>query len=165
MYIYYMKTKLLLFTALVFVMLCFNGCTPEEVQTTQGQFKPLIIKVTLTNPILQYNAELGIFNQLIVQSLSGFGYVAMLSGNVPNQVGQNSLQYSSTAVANTPLSLSISYTSQNGFNSQGSSIYQCENVNCEIIYDGVTVYSETREVGSLDGSCPDGAGWVVNYTV
>ena len=30
MYIYHMKTKLLLFSALAFIMLCFNGCTPDE---------------------------------------------------------------------------------------------------------------------------------------
>jgi hypothetical protein len=160
-----MKTKLLLFSALAFVILCFNGCTPEEVETTQAQFKPLIVRVTLTNPIFQYDAQQGIFNQLNVQSLSGFGYVAMLSGNVPNHVGQNSLEYSSTALANTPLSLSIGYIHQNGFASPGIAVYQCESVNCEIIYDGQTVYNESREVGSLDGTCPDGTGWVVYYTL
>lgn len=34
MYIYCMKTKLLLFSALAFVMLCFNGCTPDTVENT-----------------------------------------------------------------------------------------------------------------------------------
>ena len=46
-----MKTKLLLFSALAFVMLCFNGCTPEEVETAQAQFKPLKIVVTIDDVI------------------------------------------------------------------------------------------------------------------
>ena len=160
-----MKTKLLLFSALAFVMLCFNGCTPDEVVTAQAQFKPLLIRMTLANPIVQNDLQQGIQN---LAGVSGYNCQLGLSGYVPNQVGQSIIEYTTTAVPNTALYYVISYQHQNGTTPIGSQllpVYQCNSVNFEIVYDGQTVFNETKEMGSLDGTCGDGSQWNVNYTL
>jgi len=152
-----MKTKLILFSALAFVILCFNGCTPEEVETTQSQFKPLIIRVTLADPIAAG------YNVLNV----GGSFVAGLSldGSVPNQVGQNTVEVNTTAVANSPVYLGIEYIHVTGYDALDSPIYQCNTVNLQIIYDGQTVFNESKQLGSEGGPCGDGYEWIVNYTL
>ena len=155
MYICYMKTKLLLFSATAFVMLCFNGCTPEEVQTTQDQFKPLIIRVTLANPIASGWPVVN--NYLLLNSI--FCSVGLMN-NVPNQVGQSIVECNTTAVSNTNLQLPIEYVY-----SVNDQLFQCNTVLCEIIYDGQIVFSESRDMGSYNGTCGDGDHWLVNYTL
>ena len=156
-----MKTKLLLFSAMAFVMLCFNGCTPDEVVTAQAQFKPLVIRVTLANPITPSDEINAISNWLSV----GGTFIQSINGNVPNQVGQNTIEYNTTAVPNTPLYLVITYFNITGGDGLGGILYQCNTVNLEVIYDGQTVYTESREMGSEGGPCADGYQWTFNYTV
>ena len=156
-----MKTKLLLFSAMAFVMLCFNGCTPDEVVTAQAQFKPLVIRVTLANPITPSDEINAISNWLSV----GGTFIQSINGNVPNQVGQNTIEYNTTAVPNTPLYLVITYFNIIGGDGLGGLLYQCNTVNLEVIYDGQTVYTESREMGSEGGPCADGYQWTFNYTV
>jgi hypothetical protein len=157
-----MKTKLPLFSALAFVALCFNGCTPDEAVTTQNQFKPLIIRVTLANPITQSSEALGTIDQLSVQDNN---FMQTISGEFPNQVGLGIIERSTTAVSNTPLVVYVDYLHINGYDALENPIYQCNTVNLELIFDGQTVYSESRNLGSEDGSCPDGYAWAVSYTL
>jgi hypothetical protein len=93
-----MKTKLFRVLALASLVFFFNGCTPDEVETTQDQFKPLIIRVTLANPITPSDEINAISNWLSV----GGTFNQSINGNVPNQVGQNTIEYNTTAVPNTP---------------------------------------------------------------
>jgi hypothetical protein len=151
-----MKTKLLLFSSMAFVMLCFNGCTPEEVQTTQDQFKPLIIRLTLANPIA--SGWPAVNNYLMLNST----FCALgLMNTVSNQVGQSVVECNTTAVSNTNLILPIQYVHSVNYEQS----FQCNTVLCEIIYNGQIVFSESRDMGSFNGPCGDGDSWVVNYTL
>ena len=160
-YIYLMKTKLFRFFALASLVFFFNGCTPDEVETTQDQFKPLKIRVTLADPITQSDELSAISNWLSVQGT----FNQSINGNIPNQVGQNTIEYSTTAVPNTPIYLVITYFNIIGGDGLGGLLYQCNTVNLEVIYDGQTVYTESREMGSEGGPCADGYQWTFNYTV
>ncbi len=156
-----MRTRLFHFLALASLVFFFDGCTPDEVETTQDQFKPLKIRVTLANPITPSDESANISNILSV----GGTFYQSISGNVPNQVGQNTIEYNTTAVPNTPLYLIISYFNVIGGDGLGGPLYQCNTVNLEVIYDGQTVYTESKEMGSDDGTCADGLQWTVNYTI
>ena len=160
-YIYLMKTKLFRFFALASLVFFFNGCTPDEVETTQDQFKPLKIRVTLADPITQSDELSAISNWLSVQGT----FNQSINGNIPNQVGQNTIEYSTTAVPNTPIYLVITYFNIIGGDGLGGLLYQCNTVNLEVIYNGQTVYTESREMGSEGGPCGDGYQWTFNYTV
>ena len=156
-----MKTKLILFLALAFVMLSFNGCTPDEVITAQDQFKPLIIRVSIANPIVQSSELNSQYDGLFVQG----SYISQtLDGSVPNQVGQNTIEVNTTAVSNTPLYLYINYMHMIGWDDIDG-IFQCNTVNLQIIYDGQTVFNESKQMGSEDSTCGDGIEWEVNYTL
>lgn len=157
-----MKTKLLLFSALAFAMLCFNGCTPDEVVTAQEQFKPLIIKVTLANPIhscSETDTQI-IGNALQVQCAYG---LQTLNGLYNNQVGQNQIIYNATALSNQSLTILVGY---NDFLiTENPVIYYCNTVTTQIIFDGQVVYEQSRDMGSQDGTCGDGFEWYVNLTL
>jgi hypothetical protein len=160
-----MKTKLLLFSALAFVILCFNGCTPEEVETTQNQFKPLIIRVTLADPITANDEINNLYNNL---GLAGSNAQGNLSGSVPNQVGQNVIEVNTTAVSNTQLFYTISYIDLIGLQGVGKAatpVFDCNEVHFELIYDGQTLINDTKVMGSDDGTCPDGQIWGINFTL
>jgi hypothetical protein len=160
-YIYFMRTRLFHFLALASLVFFFNGCTPDEVETTQDQFKPLKIRVTLADPITQSDELSAISNWLSVQGT----FNQSINGNIPNQVGQNTIEYSTTAVPNTPIYLVITYFNIIGGDGLGGLLYQCNTVNLEVIYNGQTVYTESREMGSEGGPCGDGYQWTFNYTV
>jgi len=160
-----MKFNQLLFPALVFVMLCFNGCTPDEVQTTQDQFKPLTVRVTLAEPITVNDELNDLYNNL---TLVGTNASGGLSGSVPNQVGQNIIEVNTTAVENTQLNYSIVYIDLIGLQGVGKAatpVYECNSVTFELIYDGQTLINETMTMGSDDGTCPDGETWGISYTL
>ncbi len=160
-----MKTKLLLFSALAFVMLCFNGCTPEEVQTTQDQFKPLKIVVTIDDVI---QAPV---NQYVLNSLTVTGTALMgLQSGVPNNVGLNSVEYNGTAVSNSQVYLQVGYVDRTGVTfypptENFTFNYDCDEVKVSIYFDNVLVYEESKVLGSQDGTCPDGTGWIIQYTL
>jgi hypothetical protein len=156
-----MRTRLFHFLALASLVFFFNGCTPDEVETTQDQFKPLKIRVTLADPITQSDELSAISNWLSVQGT----FNQSINGNIPNQVGQNTIEYSTTAVPNTPIYLVITYFNIIGGDGLGGLLYQCNTVNLEVIYNGQTVYTESREMGSEGGPCGDGYQWTFNYTV
>jgi hypothetical protein len=159
-----MKNKLLLFSSLAFVMLCFNGCTPDEVQTTQSQFKPLIIRVTIGEPI-QPLGGVDPVNELYVNcNLGSDG----LSSTVPNNVGQSVIEFNGTAVSNTLITCNLLYHDYS-YNSDLTSVFtDCDTVKVEILFDGVIVFQETRDVGGTGEpglSCGDASSWSVNYTL
>ncbi len=151
------KVKLLFLLVLFFAL----GCSPEEQENTENQFKPLKIRVTLLDPITQSNEAEGVGNWLQVSGT----FNQSINGNIPNQVGQNSLEYNGTAAANTPIYLVINYYDMIGANGFGGLLYECNTVNLQIIYDGQVVYTESKEMGSDDGTCGDGYLWTVNYTL
>ena len=165
-YIYFMKTKLIRFFALASLVFFFNGCTPDEVETTQDQFKPLKLKVTLANPIHASN-ETDDTNPLF-QSYNGlevswnYGGQSLL-GEYPNQVGQNQIELNTTAVSNTPIIISLNYGDYvvNGLTTN----FTCNTVTTEVTYNNVVIYSQTRELGSEDGTCGDGFEWGINITL
>lgn len=149
-----MKSKLLICSALVFVVLCFNRCTPEEVQTTQDQFKPLSLKVTLANPIKPLSDAL---NSLEVEWNYG---VQSLNNNIPNQVGMNELILNTTAVPNTPLMISIDY-----FDFFVVTNY-CNTVTVEIEFNGQVIFYQQRDLGGAAvTNCGDGNHWDINFTI
>jgi hypothetical protein len=159
-----MKTKLLLFSAMAFVMLCFNGCTPDEVETVQDQFKPLVIRATIGEPI-QPLAGVNPNNSLSLQCNLG---VSTLSSSVPNNVGQSVIEFSGTAVSNTNIICYLTYLDYAYNSAMTSVLTDCDPVTLEIIYDGVIVYEEIRNVGGVGGAttpCGDGSGWTMNYTL
>jgi len=157
-----MKTRLILLSAMAFVMLCFNGCTPDEVETTQDQFKPLVITVTLASPIVQSNYDLNYSEDILSVTgiLGGAGFLQEINGEFPNQVGLSNIQLDRTAVSNTSLLLGISYLHLIDLDT-----YQCNTVSVEVIFNGQTIFYESRELGSDDGSCGDGSEWDINITL
>jgi hypothetical protein len=145
-------------------MLCFNGCTPDEVETTQDQFKPLIIRATIGEPI-QPIGGVAPLNALSIQCNLG---VSGLSSSVPNNVGQNVIELSGTAVANTLISCNLTYYDYAYNSAMTSVLTDCDPVTVEIVYDGVVVFQETRDLGGVGGAvtpCGDGVGWNINYTL
>ena len=156
-----MKTKLLLFSAMAFVMLCFNGCTPEEVQTTQDQFKPLVLKVTLANPIHEATGDVeGSTSANFLGVDWGYGFQS-LDGSIPNQVGETQIAFNTTSMSNTPLVIQVGYVDV-AFN---PITYFCNTVTTEVIFDGQVIYSQSRDLGSEDGTCGDGFEWNINITL
>ncbi len=167
-----MKTKLILFSALAFVMLSFNGCTPDEVVTAQGQFKPLIIRATASIPIEQLSpTEIngGASYGADFLSMEYQGALISIDGGISNQVGDSIVEYVGTAVSNTPLNIEIirkSYTSYEFDQGPVLSSPECSDVHLEIEFDGVVVYSEQRTLGGYNGSfCGDGNTWNIAFTL
>jgi hypothetical protein len=155
-----MKTKLLLFSALAFVILCFNGCTPDEVQTTQDQFKPLIIRATTSTPI---HAPLnGGENFLNIGCQFGGQEI---NGNYPAQQGQNQIEIVTTSVANTPLNIHIQYYDAWPFDPDNSPVWNgdCSDIQLQVIYDNVIVFDQVRSLGGAQNVattiCGYGSFW------
>lgn len=161
-----MKNKLLLFSAMAFVMLCFNGCTPEEVQTTQDQFKPLVIRVTTSTPI--HSPLNGGENFLNLGCQYGN---QQINGNNPAQLGQNQVEIVTTAVANTPLNINILYYDAWPVDPNTSPVWNgdCADINLQIIYDNVIVFDQVRSLGGAQNVattiCGYGSAWYETYTV
>ena len=159
-----MKNKLLLFSSLAFVMLCFNGCTPDEVETVQNEFKPLVMRVTVDEPIEACDGANSL-NTLSLNTSLGYQY---LTGTIPNNVGQNTLEIIGTAVPNTNIQCGTGYQDWVTNSSGTALISDCAAVTLEIIYDGITVYQETKILGGYgdgDTSCGDGTGFGTNFTL
>lgn len=158
-----MKSKLLICSALVFVVLCFNRCTPEEVQTTQDQFKPYIIRVSTSQPITPMVITNGVFyNYMSLGLESNLGNVE-IGGGVPDNVGLDQIQIQGTTVANTPLEMDILYGNQVSANlTTGIATYACDVITLEIFFDGVLVYTAQKNMGGP--TCSSTGFWHVNYT-
>ena len=174
-----MKNKLLLFTALAFVMLCFNGCTPDEVQTTQDQFKPLVIRVTSSKPLQSCTSNTALGADLL--SLDYQGALLSINGSYPNQVGDSVVEYIGTAVSNTPVNFTVTrldygnyYDSATNTYVLSSGSYSCAVVTVEIEFNGTVVFSSQRDLGSwptnsppphMGPICGDGNTWNVAFTL
>lgn len=152
-----MKTKLLIFSAMAFVMLCFNGCTPDEVVTAQDQFKPYIIRVTSSEPLTPTTID-----------ASGLPLINSLCLTVTNvtssccTVGQSQVELQGTAVANTPMNIEIQYWDQLSFQPQPAGVGDCDQITLEIYYDGFLVHTEQRTCGGAN--CINSVGWNLYYT-
>ena len=163
-YIYFMKTRLIRFFALASLVFFFNGCTPDEVETTQDQFKPLKIRVTLADPI---HAASSVETDPLYFSANGLGVFwnygsQELNGEFPNQVGQSEIEMNATAVSNTSLVIHVGYWDVMALSSV---TYFCNTVTAEITFNGVIIYSQSRTLGSEDGTCGDGTDWDINITL
>ena len=159
-----MSSKLFFPFLAAVIMLGFNGCTPDEVETVQNEFKPLVMRVTVDEPIQACDGA-NSYNTLSLNTSLGYQY---LSGTIPNNVGQNMLEISGTAVSNTNIQCGTGYQDW-ATNSSGTAlISDCAAVTLEIIYDGITVYQETKILGGYgdgDTSCGDGTGFGINITL
>ena len=151
-----MKTKLLLFSAMAFVMLCFNGCTPDEVVTAQDQFKPYIIRVTSSEPLTPTTID-----------ASGLPLTNSLCLTVTNvtssccTVGQSQVELQGTAVANTPMNIEIQYGDVISIQSLPF-VGDCDQITLEIYFDGSLVHTEQRTCGGAN--CINSIGWNLYYT-
>lgn len=161
-----MKTKLLLFSAMAFVMLCFNGCSPDEVVTAQDQFKPLVIRASTATPI---HAPLnGGENFLTLGCQYGN---QQINGNYPAQQGQNQVEIVTTAVANTPLNISILYYDAWPVDPDTSPVWNgaCADIHLQVIYDNVIVFDQVRSLGGAQNVattiCGYGSLWQEVVTV
>ncbi len=126
----------------------------------------MIIRATIGEPIQPLGGESS-FNTLTVQTTLG---LSTLSSNVPNNVGQSVIEISGTAVSNTNLICYLTYLDYAYTAGTASVLTDCDPVTLEIIYDGVVVFQETRNVGGLGpgagiSQCGDGTGWTMNYTL
>jgi hypothetical protein len=160
-----MKTKFLLFSALAFVILCSKGCTPDEVETAQDQFKPLKIVVTIDD-VIQAPLNSYVNNLLTVTGTALMG----LQSGVPNNVGLNAVEYTGTAVSNSQVFLQLQYLDRTGITLYPGTEnftfnYDCDEVKVSIYFDNALVYEESKFLGSQDGTCPDGGYWVIQYTL
>jgi hypothetical protein len=174
-----MKTKLLLFSALALVILCFNGCTPEEVETTQDQFKPLIIRVTSSKPVLDCSPNLAMEADLLILDYQGMQL--SINGSYPNQVGDSIVEYIGTAVSNTPLYFTVTrldydnhYDSVTNTFQLSSNSNSCAAVTVEIEFNGTVVFLGQKDLGSWPTNttlphmgliCGDGNTWNVSFTL
>jgi len=150
-----MKTKLLLFSAMAFIMLCFNGCT------NQFQPKPLVIKVTLANPIHSCSASGSQITENILEVQTGYG-LQELNGLFLNQVGQDEIVFNTVASSTNALVVVINYLD---FLNANPDVYYCNTVTTQITFDSEIVYEESRQMGSEDGTCGDGFEWNINITL
>ncbi len=166
-----MKINSLYLSALLMLAILSISCNPEEedtvsqeVENTQSQFKPLTIRATLSEPIQQVPPGPGM-NTLIFQCLLGY---QSLRSSVPNHIGQNTIEFNGTAVSNTNLHCTLTYYDCASNSTQNLLISDCDSVMVEIIYDGVVVFQESKEMGGAgdgDQTCGDGTGWSFNYTL
>ena len=151
-----MKNKLLLFSSLAFVMLCFNGCNPDEVQDNLNQQKLLTVRVTLSEPI-PASSEFGFTNLTVI----GMGGITQsLDGSISNQIGQNEVVISSNAFSNTNQIVSVYYTDLVGIDADGNENYDCDIVTAEVTYDGNVILTEQKDLG---GFCGDGFEWQLSF--
>jgi hypothetical protein len=156
-----MKNILLIFSALAFVMLCFNGCTPDEVVTAQEQFKPFLIKVSCSEPLTPLTVDSQGLMYLNALTLSAGNYGSSSINGTGNTVGLTHVQLQGTAVANTPVNIDIDYSDIIGY--QGGLVQgDCDLITLEIYFDGNLVYTEQRSMGGMN--CPDYTGWIFTYT-
>ena len=160
-----MSSKLFFPFLAAFVMLSFNGCTPEEVQTTSDQFKPLKIVVTIDD-VIQAPINSYVNNLLTVTGTA----LMSLHSAVPNNVGLNSVEFNGTAVSNSQVYVNLGYVDRTGITLYPGTEnytfnYDCDEVTVSVYFDNSLVYQESKLVGSQDGSCPDGSGWVIQYTL
>lgn len=158
-----MKTKLLLFSALSFVILCFNGCSPDEVVTAQAQFKPYVIRVTSSEPITPTTTDAQGFIYLNSLCLSATNYgSACINGSMPSTIGLNQVQLQGTVVENTPMNIEIQYGDAISYQTSGLAVGDCDQITLEIYFDGSLVYTEQRVMGGIN--CFNGVYWNLNYT-
>jgi len=151
-----MKTKLLLFSALALIMLCFNGCT------NQFQPKPLVIKVTLANPIHSCSASGSPVTANVLEVYSNANGLQELNGLFLNQVGQDEIVFNTVAASTQAQVIVINYLD---FLNANPDVYYCNTVTAQITFDGEIVYEESRQMGSEDATCGDGFEWHINFTL
>ena len=151
-----MKTKLLLFSAMAFVMLSFNGCV-----TNQFQPKPLVIKVTLANPIHSCSASGPQVTANVLEVQTPYG-LQELNGLFLNQVGQDEIVFNTVAASTQAQVIVINYLD---FLNANPDVYYCNTVTTQITFDSEIVYEESRQMGSEDGTCGDGNEWNINFTL
>jgi hypothetical protein len=155
------KLRFLYFLIISATFVC---CNQEEVETTQSQFKPLIIRATIGEPI-QPLAGVAPMNALSVNCNLGYNG---LNSSVPNNVGQSVLEFNGTAVSNTIIFCNLTYVDWAYNSGMTSVLTDCDPVTVEIVYDGVVVFQETKDLGGAGGSgtvCGDGSAWNVSYTL
>lgn len=155
-----MKNVLILFLSITLFLLGLASCTPEEQENTDNQFKPLIIRTTIEEPI-QASPAGSILNGNILTVSSSLGSKS-LNGNVSNNVGQNTIEFIGTAVPNTNLFFNVIY-SDYWMDAAGATFSDCDQVIMKIIYDGVVVFEETKDLGY--STCPDGSNNQVSFTL
>jgi hypothetical protein len=148
------------------------SCNPEEedtvsleVENTQSQFKPLTIRATISEPIQQVTSGTALNLMRLVCLLGD----RTLSSSVPNNIGQNTIEFNGTAVSNTNLNCILYYQDfeYDMMTNPATLIHNCDSVMVEIIYDGVVVFEESKEMGGTGNgsSCGDGINWSFNYTL
>jgi hypothetical protein len=140
-----------------------SACSPDEASSpdasNDSQYKPLKIIVTMDDSIqAPVNAQSS--NVLSVSGTAAMG----LQSSVPSNIGLNTLEYNGTALPNTQVLLVLFYQDLIGLN--GSSfVYECDEIKVSIYYDNILEYESTRNMGSHDGTCADGANWTIQYTL
>jgi hypothetical protein len=155
-----MKNVLILFLSITLFLLGLASCTPEEQENTDNQFKSLIIRTTIEEPIQASPANAITYqNSLTVSTTLGSKSIV---NTVPNNIGQSVVEFVGTAVPNTNLFYNVGYGDW-GMDSAGAWIYDCDEVKMEIIYDGVVVYEVTKSFGY--NTCPDATGYNTNFTL
>jgi hypothetical protein len=140
------------------------GCNQDEVETSEEQFKPVLIRMTSSVPIHQTS---GLESQNVMIFSTNFGS-STLSNEVPNEIGDNILEFSSTAVSNRNLNIHAAYIDyeMNLTNNQLDVSIGCSEINVKIFFDNVLVFDEFRELGGVtEYPCPDGFEWSFNYTL
>ena len=155
-----MKNVILLFSSILLLLVFAAGCSPEEQENTENQFKPLIMRATIDEPI--HAAPSGSIvnsHMLFVSTTLG---AQTLNSSVPNNIGQSIIEIVGTAVPNTNLFFNVSY-SDYWMDSMGATYSDCDQVKMEIIYDGVVVYEAIKNFGY--NTCPDGVGFNTNFTL
>jgi hypothetical protein len=142
------------------------GCNQDEVETAEEQFKPVLIRMTSSLPIELLNSSAYSSNNFMMLA-TNFGS-SSLSSSVPNNVGQNTVEISTTAVRNTNFYINSWYRNfdiiTNG--SGVSHISECSEIKYEIYFDGILAFSQTKNMGGvIQNPCPDGDFWNFNYTL
>ena len=155
-----MKNVILLCSLVLLILVFASGCSPEEQENTESQFKPLIMRVTVDEPIHAPPSD-AIVNSNILSVSTSLGSQS-LSNMVSNNIGQSIIEITGTAVPNTNLFFNVSY-SDYWLNAMGETFSDCDNVKMEIIYDGALVYEVTKSFGY--NTCPDAIGYNTNFTL
>ncbi len=150
LYIWIMRKTLLFILISALFLFFLASCTPEE----EEQFKPLVIRVKLAEPIEPPTDNY--INTLTVHTTLGY---KILSNQNSNDVGKDVVEFEGTAVPNTNVQI-VSLIYQDYSFSLGA---DCNVLTIQIIYDGVEVFTESKEMGYI--TCPDGQSTSANFTV
>ncbi len=148
-------------------MLCFNGCNSEEL-------KSLVIRVSSSLPVEYCGSNPYLSGNML--SLEYQEVALIFKGNIPEHIGQNSIEYVGSALPNTTLNFLVIRQDYGSMWDSATSTYYLDNPICcevlvEIEFDGEIVYSNQRNIGGYptdlqvgwhDGQCGYGSEWSVN---